>query len=118
MPADAPSVHAAAGDVARADDHVGAIVQGAHEVGEVLGIVREVRVHLEEALVPLGEALREAVHVRRSEPELAGAVHHADAAVARGDLVGELARAVGRVVVDDENVRLRRGCSYLVQEPR
>ena len=47
-----------------------------------------------------------------------GAVHDADVGVLRGDGVGELARAVGGVVVDDEEVGVREGAAHCVDEPR
>ena len=83
MAAEAPALDAAAGDVARADDDVGAVVERAHEVGQVPDVVREVGVHLEEAVVALGEPLLERLDVRRAEAELAGAVHDVDVRVAR-----------------------------------
>ena len=70
MPAHAPPLDAAAGDVARTDDDVGAFVERAHELGQVFGIVREVGVHLEEALVAFGEALLERLHVRHRAGKL------------------------------------------------
>ncbi len=116
MPAEPPALDAAAGDVARADDDVGALVERADEVGEVTDVVGEVRVHLEEAVVALFEALLERLDVRRPETELARAVHHLDVLVLRRDRVREVTRPVGRVVVDDQQVRLGEGSAHRLDE--
>jgi hypothetical protein len=61
----------------------------------------------EPSVVVLGPA--EPGDVRGPESVLLGAVHHGDAIVASGDLVGEATGAVGAVVVDDEDARARHG---------
>jgi hypothetical protein len=78
--------------------------------------VRQVRVHLEEVLVVAAEPPAERLHVRAAEAELAGPVHDADLGVALGHLVGELARSVGRRVVHDQDVGVRRGGAHLGHE--
>ena len=40
-----------------------AVVERPHEVGQVANVVRQIGVHLEEPLVPLGETLLEGLHV-------------------------------------------------------
>jgi len=114
--AEAPALDAAAGDVARADDDVRAVVERLDERREVLDVVREVRVHLEEAVVPLDEALLERLDVCGAKPQLARPVHDANVLVLCRDAVGQIARAVGRVVVDDHQVRLGVGRTHRVDE--
>ncbi|GIW20608.1 MAG: hypothetical protein KatS3mg065_0904 [Chloroflexota bacterium] len=69
----------------------------------------EVGVHLADDPRPAGEGDPEAVEVGPPEAGLAGPVADADPRVGGGELVGEAAGAVGRVVVDDEERRLREG---------
>ena len=65
--------------------------------------MREVAVHLEHELGAVGERAAEAGDVGGAEPLLRGAVEDADVRQLGGEPVGELAGAVGRVVVDHEH---------------
>jgi len=89
-------------DPPRADHEVG-VAQGVEQQVELLGLVGPVGVHLADHVVPLVERDPEPVLVRRPEAALLGAVQDLDGVVARGQLVGDLAGAVGRVVVDDQH---------------
>ena len=116
MAAQPPPLDAAARDVPRPDDDVRPFVERADEVRQVLGVVREIGVHLEEAVVAFAQALIERLQIRRSQPELARAVHDSDVVVLGGDGVGQVTGAVGRSVVDDEDVGVGRGCAHPVQK--
>src|SRR6185369_11811698 len=70
----APIDRAAAVDVARAEHQVGAGAGARQHDGQVLGVVREVAIHLEEELVVAGQGPLEAGDVGGAEPLLAGAV--------------------------------------------
>ena len=102
-----PVGRAAAIDVARADDEIG-VLRERQEVGQVFGIVRVVGVHLEDELVAVLDGIVKAEYVRGAQAHLAGAVQRADPRIRRADLVDELAGAVGRVIVDDQDVGLGR----------
>ena len=65
----------------------------------------EVGVHLEDTLGAHGEGLAKAGDVGLAEALLAGAVQHRDVGDLEGQLVGQLAGAVRRAVVDDERVQ-------------
>ena len=65
--------------------------------------MREVAVHLEHELGALGERPPEPGDVRGPDALLRLAVQHGDPRVLGREPVGDLARAVGRAVVDDEN---------------
>ena len=69
---------------------------------DVIGVVRAVSVHLADRLVARGQRPCEARPVRGAEAGLGWAVEHVDAVVTLREPVGELSRAVGRIVVDDE----------------
>ncbi len=114
---DAPPLHSSTRNVARADHHVGATLELRDERGQVLRIVRHVGVHLEEALVALGEASFERLHVRGAETELARPMQHTNVVVLRRELVRDLAGAVRRGVVDDEDVRFRKRGAHPRDEP-
>ena len=86
-----------------------ASVQGVEERLELLGLVGTVGVHLPDHVVAAAEGDLEPVVVRRAEALLAGAVQHAHARVLGRDRVGEVAGAVGRAVVDDQDVDLGLG---------
>ena len=77
----APVLDAAALHVARAEHHVGALLDEAEEVGQVGGVVREVGVHLEDEVGAVVEGLAEAGHVRLAQALLAGAMQHLDVGV-------------------------------------
>ncbi len=65
--------------------------------------MREVAVHLEDELRPVGERAPEAGEVRGAEPFLARAVQDGYVRVLGREAVGELARPVRRAVVDHEH---------------
>ncbi|KQR43791.1 hypothetical protein ASF82_09210 [Frigoribacterium sp. Leaf164] len=98
-----PVLDAAAGHPARAEHEVVVGEQG-DQGGKVLRVVGAVGVHLDEGRVAALEPPGEAGQVRGAEAGLAGAVQHVHPGVAGGPRVGEVAGAVGRAVVDDENV--------------
>ncbi len=64
----------------------------------------EVAVHLEHELRAARQHVPEPVDVRAPQPLLAGAVEDLDPRQLGREPVGDLARAVGRVVVDHEDV--------------
>ncbi|EGJ78712.1 putative glycosyl transferase [Streptomyces sp. Tu6071] len=99
-----PVDDATARDPAGAEDEVG-VAQGGQEPGKLLGLVRAVRVHLDEDVEAVVEAPGETGEVGGAEPFLALAVQHLDVVVLGGESVGERARAVRAVVVRDEDVR-------------
>ena len=87
---------------------------GRDQVGQVLGIVREVGVHLADEIgaSPSREGVLQAVDIGAAEAARAGAMHHLDAAwVILRELVGDRAGAVGRAVVDHQQPRSRRASS-------
>ena len=90
--------------VARADDDV-VVGGGRDERRQVLGIVRQVGVHLaDEVDVGLRDRLLQAVDIRAAEPALAGAVHDLDAAgILDRQRIGDRAGAVRRSIVDDQH---------------
>ena len=70
--------------------------------------MREVAVHLEDQIGTVGEGAAEDGDVRRAEPLLRPAVQDGDEGEVLREPVGDLAGAVGRVVVDDEDVDAER----------
>ena len=66
----------------------------------------EVGVHLEDQVVPVLERPAEAREVGLPQPGLARPVQHVDPRLGGGQLVGQLAGAVGRIVVHDQHVEL------------
>src|SRR5262249_35900835 len=100
----APVDGTAALDVTAADDQVGPLLGGGQELGQVLGIVREIAVHLEDELVVAGKRPAETRDVGGAEPLLAGPVQDVHLAVLGGDAVRHGAGPVGRVVVHDQEV--------------
>ena len=68
-------------------------------------MVAEVGVHVDEEIVVLLHGVAHAGQDGGAEAELAGAVHDVHARIGRRHLVGQLAGAVGRIVVDDQHVR-------------
>ena len=68
----------------------------------------EVGVHLDDDAGAAVERGAEPVEVGPAQALLGRAVPHADARIGGGQLVGQAAGAVGRVVVDDEQRRARQ----------
>ncbi len=58
-------------------------------------------------------ASRKPARAGRPEPLFAGAMQDANAAVGRRQLVRHAPRAVGRIIVDDEDVRFRQDAANL-----
>ena len=85
----------AARDVARPEHEVGALLGGGDQLGNRGRVVGEVAVHLEHELGAVGERAPEAGDVGGTEPFLARPVEDADERKLCGELVGELAGAVG-----------------------
>ena len=75
--------------------------------GQVGGVVGEVGVDLHADVGAAVDGPAEPLAVGRSEPAPPGAHEDVDAAVLGGQLLGQLGRAVGAVVVDDEDVDRR-----------
>src|SRR6478752_7548152 len=98
-----PVADPAPGDVAGAECDVCALLDGGDQPRHVRRIVREVAVHLQDELGALVERAAEAGEVRRAEPLLALAMEDGDERQLRGEAIGELPGAVGRVVVDHEH---------------
>ena len=95
------------GEVARSDHHVVALRGGRHR-RKVLGIVREVGVHLKDQVRARLERLAQAVDVRAAKPSRSVAMHDLDAAgILPCQIVGDRARPVGRSVVDHEHAKAR-----------
>jgi hypothetical protein len=65
--------------------------------------VREVRVHLEDAVVVALQRVAEAGHVGGPQALLAGAVQDVQAGILPGQVIGQRAGAIGRGIVDDED---------------
>ena len=97
-------------DVARADHQVRlAVDDRGDQRREHRGVVAEVGVHLDDDAGAAIERRAEPVEVRPPETLLGLPVENADARVGLGQLVGQAAGAVRRVVVDDEQRRARQG---------
>ena len=77
-----------------------------NQVGHALGIVAEVGVHGADVLVAVLQSELEAGLVGSAQPQLARAMEDMDAFIAGGDGVGDVAGAVGRVVVDNRHVHI------------
>ena len=77
--------------------------------------MRAVGVHLDEQLVARAEPPGEPREVGRPEPVLLRAVQDVDVLVGGRTAIGEIARAVRGVVVDDEDVGGRGVLAHPVQ---
>jgi hypothetical protein len=76
--------------------------------GQLLRIVREVRVHLTDHVDWFLYALGDAVDVRAAESAWPQAVHDVDAARMRArERVADIPRSIRRLVVDDEHANVR-----------
>src|SRR2546430_132559 len=66
----------------------------------------EIGVHLDDRVGPVLQGVPEAGDVRAAETELARSMEDMECGYLAGELFGDLARAIGRVVIDDQNMRL------------
>ncbi len=102
-PHDPPVHHAAAGRVARPDHQVRPVGHDRlHQGRQRTGIVRPVGIHLDDHRRAPVQGLAEAVEVGAAEALLRGAVPDPDPPVLGREPVGELAGAVRRAIVDDQ----------------
>ena len=109
-PQSAPVRHLAPVDVARAQHDVG--VFGRLDQERDLGrVVREVGVHLDDEIRAPGKGVIEPGDVGGAEALLRRSVKHLDVVTLGREAVGDLAGAVGRVVVDDEDAASGGRCS-------
>ena len=120
MPRERPAHRAATGHAARADRHVGRLathrIERRQEPRDVGGIVAEVGVHVDGDLE--ATALREAKALkdRAAEPAPAAAHEHVHPRVLLRCAEGDLACAVGRTVVDDEQLQIGIGREHGVDQ--
>jgi hypothetical protein len=89
--------------VARADDQIRVRDPGQKE-GEVARMVREITVHLEDVRIVALQGPPESQNVGCAQPQLARAVQYKDPFPLDGQLIGDLARAIRRIVVHDEQI--------------
>ncbi len=83
-----------------------AAADSASKVGQLARIVAEVAVHLDNHLAArLREQVPEGLAVRRTQPFLVGSMENVDVVIRQRELIRKLAGAVGRIVVNDEDVR-------------
>ena len=92
--------------VARPDDHVG-VARGPHELTQKPGIVRKVRIHLENQIVTTIERPPETRQIGLPQSRLSGTVEDMDAGRGRRELVRQLTGTVRRVIVHDQNFKAR-----------
>ena len=113
-----PVDHVDALAVARPDGQVGPIdLAGLEQARQVLGVVRKVRVHLKNILVVLLEGPLEAVDVGGTQAQLALALVEVYASrMLSLHLAHQVGRAVGRIVVDDEQVEGFRQCNHSLDD--
>ncbi len=106
-----PADHLSPAHVARADDQIRVVAHARafEQKRKLLRPVRAVGVHLDDVRVVASHRPVESRQVGLAEPFLARPVQDVDGAVVFGDPVGQVARPVRRVVVDDEDVRVRNG---------
>ena len=103
MPAEAPSVDASAGDVSRANGHVGSL-HAVDQSAEVPGIVAEVGIHIEHEIVAVRNGVPKSGEHRGTEAFFARPMQDANPTVGSRQLVGDASRSVGGVIVDHQHV--------------
>jgi hypothetical protein len=109
-PVERPADCASAGHPARAEDEVRVTHERNDEAGQVRRIVAEVGVHLDDGHGPrLVEDPLEPVAIRDPQALLGPAVEDLDLRVRRGEGVRHLPGAVGRIVVNDQDVSFGKG---------
>jgi hypothetical protein len=99
----------ATGNVAGAHHYLAPVDQGADEVGQRLGLVGQVGVHLHTGIEPVVEAPSEAGPVGATEPGLVVAAEELDVADLLAQRLGDLGRAVGAAVIDHQHRGRRDG---------
>src|SRR5206468_6983568 len=87
-------------------------VQRGDQAGQVLGLVRAVRVHLDDHVVTALERPAEPRDVGLAQARLVGPVHDLYVRIGLGQLVGQVPGPVRAVVVHDQQVRRRQRRSY------
>src|SRR5262245_20121012 len=117
QPFEGPVDHPDPVEVARPEDHVG-VAGRLEERPDGVGVVGEVGVHLEDVLGPLIERVAEAVAVGRTQPQLARSLEQMDARRGGHPLLHDRGGAVGRVVVDDEDVQVEGQRHQSVEQRR
>ena len=95
-----------AGHVARAGDEV-RIGEPCDQFWNVARIMRQVRVHRHQRVVSPAHREHHRKVMGGAEPELAGPMDDDQPLILRCDRIQEIAGAVRRIVVDDQDVRLR-----------
>ena len=103
--------------VAGADDEVG-VFRGFEELGDVVRVMGEVTIHLHDEFIIAFQRPSETGTVGAAEAVLFGAVEDVDLGVLGGEVVGDLAGAVGGIVVHHQQVDLDRQAEQLGYQRR
>ena len=90
--------------VARAEHEVGSALCGRDQVGHAARVVRKIAVHLANVVIAALEGPVKAGKIGTTEALLLRAMEHVHPIVLDGQTIGDLARAVGRAIVDHEHV--------------
>ncbi len=112
----APVRYRTAWNIPRPDAHLVSLAERRYDCGKGIGIVREVRVHLDHRLVASLEAPPEPVPIGAAKAQLAGPGQDVHAAEPLTDLRGDLGRPVRAVVVDDEDRRVRERLADTIED--
>ena len=112
-----PAGEAVRPEVARGHDHVYAVGVRGQQAGKVGRAVRKVGVQRDEEVIPLVVGVGDAGTMRAADAELASSMDHRDPTVLAREPVERRAGAVGRAIVDEENVRVQWESLELRAEP-
>ncbi len=121
VPPPGPALHPAAGNVARADHHVDRLPprrgHAGHKIGQITRLVAEIGVHVEHVLVAVLDRVFHARENGGAQPQFPRPMEAMDAGIGRRLLVAPTAGAVGRIVVDHQQVGPRGEAENLLHQP-
>ena len=119
-PVRGPVFHTATLAVARPNHYIGRF-GGVQQGGQVLGIVRKVGIHLNNAVGSEGEGAMKAVAIGASQSTRAGAPYHFEMGEFRAackEFLGTISGVIGRIVVHQQQIGVGQNMGYLRGEQR
>src|SRR5205085_2585553 len=100
-------------DVARPDNKIG-LLDRLQKGGEIAWVVRKICIHLKSHIIAMLDSEFKSRDIGCAKTKLTLAMYNADLCIRRRQLIGKLARTVGGVVVNDEQVGIGREGKYLL----
>src|SRR5579885_954100 len=102
-------------NIAGADHQVG-LLNLFQEIGQIARIMRKIGVHLKGGIIAIRKGVLEASDIRRTQAKFAAAMQDMHARILRAHFLRQFSGAVGRMIIDDQNIGCGRVRENLLEQ--